>query len=392
MNKKESLWISIPFLIIIFGFGAINAITPNRELSESENRTLKQTPSLKEDNFTGEFESYYADQFIYRDEFLKLYTKGQIFTEKTKVRDYYVHDNNWILENPEVSIAEEEISLAVDVINKYSQIMKDAGKEVYYISMPHKTSVLDHMYPSYIDTTIPKKNRENFISRLNKENINVLDLSNKFEEEFNEKELENLYFKTDHHWNSFGAFEGFKFIVDELNNKSNLNIEMDESEYKTTILDKKPFSGSYNLNLYQIISKDEEVPYVYKNKAKNYEIRKSYDGTWFAPTKPNEIIARFLDEKELTYAGAYAYDDHYYQIINKNALTDKKVLVIRDSYQSAMSWMLGDIFKEVEVVDPRHTAAVNLTSEEIINRSQADIVLFMYNDLTATKVIPELNK
>ena len=57
-----------------------------------------------------------------------------------------------------------------------------------------------------------------------------------------------------------------------------------------------------------------------------------------------------------------------------------------------MSWLLADIFKEVEVVDPRHTAAVNLTSKEIIDRSSADVVLFMYNDLSATGVIPELNK
>lgn len=392
MNKKKGLWISIPFLIIIFGFGIVNIITKDKEVSEAENRTLKQVPKIVEGNFTGEFESYYADQFVLRDEFLKLYTKGQILSNKTKVRDYFVYDNEWILENPEVYIDDEEIKKATGIINDYSKQLSESGKDVYYISMPYKTNVLQHMYPKYINSSISVENKDRFLANLNKEYMNVLDLSEDFVNRFDEDTLEKLYFKTDHHWNSIGAYEAFKTIVESINKNSNENIKIDDSDYKEYVLDNKPFSGSYNLNMYQVISKDEPVPYVYRKGSEDYELRKSYDGTWFAPTEKSDIIARFVNEDELTYAGSYIYDDHYYQLLNPNALTNKKALVIRDSYHSAMSWMLADIFEEVEVVDPRHTEAVNLTSKEIIERSNADVVLFMYNDYSATKVIPELQK
>ena len=392
MNKKKGLWISIPFLIIIFGFAITNVIAKDRESSVSENRTLKQLPSLKDGNFTGEFESYYADQFVLRDEFLKLYTKSQILSNKTKVRDYFVYEDKWILESPDVYIEDSKIKESTEIINKYAKELSESGKDVYYISTPYKTNVLKYMYPKYIDSNISTDNKDRFLANLNKDYMTVVDLSKDFTERFDREKLESLYFKTDHHWNSLGAYEGFKTIVESINKNSNENIEIKDEDYDTYVLNNKPFSGSYNLNLYQVISKDEEVPYVYRKGSENYELRKSYDGTWFAPTETREVIARFVNEDELTYAGSYTYDDHYYQLLNPNALTDKKVLVIRDSYNAAMSWLLADIFKEVEVVDPRHTAAVNLTSKEIIDRSSADVVLFMYNDLSATGVIPELNK
>ena len=44
--------------------------------------------------------------------------------------------------------------------------------------------------------------------------------------------------------------------------------------------------------------------------------------------------------------------------------------------------MISDVFREVEVVDPRHIDKVNLTSEQVAENTDADIVLFMFNDLS----------
>ena len=44
--------------------------------------------------------------------------------------------------------------------------------------------------------------------------------------------------------------------------------------------------------------------------------------------------------------------------------------------------MISDIFRDVEVVDPRHIDKVNLTSEQVAENTDADIVLFMFNDLS----------
>lgn len=392
MTKKESLWISMPFIIIIFGFFILNIVIRDKEISVAENRTLTQMPKLQEDNFRENFENYYIDQFAFRDEFLKLYTKSQVLLKKNKVRDYYVCDDNWILENPDIYIAEDEINLSADIINDYSKAMKEKGKEVYYISTPHKTNVLNYMYPRYVNSGAPKEYTNILLEKLNSDYVNILDLTDKFLSNYNNEQLENLYFKTDHHWNSLGAFEGLSFIAEFINEVSGTNIQIDRDSYDRILLEKSNFIGSYNLNIYGIIPKNEIVPYVYKIDSENYNFEKSYDGQTFWPVENTEIVGRFVNDEEVSYGKVYNFDDQYYRIKNENALIDKSVLIIRDSYHSAMSWLLADIFSEVEVMDPRHIGQFSIKPIEVIQRSNADVIMFMYNDLSCAKIIPELYK
>ena len=53
--------------------------------------------------------------------------------------------------------------------------------------------------------------------------------------------------------------------------------------------------------------------------------------------------------------------------------------------------MISDVFREVEVADPRHIDKVNLTSEQVAENTDADIVLFMFNDLSFKDMINQLD-
>ena len=53
--------------------------------------------------------------------------------------------------------------------------------------------------------------------------------------------------------------------------------------------------------------------------------------------------------------------------------------------------MISDVFREVEVVDLRHIDKVNLTSEQVAENTDADIVLFMFNDLSFKDMINQLD-
>ena len=53
--------------------------------------------------------------------------------------------------------------------------------------------------------------------------------------------------------------------------------------------------------------------------------------------------------------------------------------------------MISDVFREVEVVDPRHIDKVKLTSEQVAENTDADIVLFMFNDLSFKDMINQLD-
>ena len=46
MNKHQSVYVNTIFLLLIFGFTAATIIRPQKERSETENRTWQQRPAL----------------------------------------------------------------------------------------------------------------------------------------------------------------------------------------------------------------------------------------------------------------------------------------------------------------------------------------------------------
>ena len=71
-TKKQNLVRILFFLILIFGMTGITLISPKREFSQRENRSLAQRPEASVRRcFSGEFEkdyeTYLTDQFPWRD-------------------------------------------------------------------------------------------------------------------------------------------------------------------------------------------------------------------------------------------------------------------------------------------------------------------------------------
>lgn len=380
MNRKKSRYIIIPFLTIIFGFFILNIITPDKKYSVAENRNLERKPTLKdieEGEYVSKFEKYYTDHFVLRDEMVSINNKSKATLNKTKVGNYYLVDDNWILGMFPKILSEQQLNDYSNAINELSEVSKSLGKDVYFTMMPHKTNMLKHLYPEYVDNTENIDiNRNEFKSRLESDIITYIDLDDYFLNNFSNDEREKLYFKTDHHWTGIGAFEGFK----EMASRMELGVskeKLDEhfNRYKTTVYKDKKFIGSYNQNLDMIVEENEYPSYAYIEGAKyTYELNGE-------KKKEEDIIATSRDKKEWDYGGAYirGAQTNILTIKNDNALVDKKILIFRDSYQAPTTWLFADLFSEVEIADPRNINKIDKTYKQIIEDSNSDIVMFMYN-------------
>lgn len=393
MNNNKAKWITIPFLIVIMGTFFINIINKDKEISTSENRTLQQKPTLedvKSGTYTSDFESYFSDQFTFREELSSLYSKVQITLGKNKIKSYYLLDNNWIMPTPSKVMTDKDLKATANVINELSQISLENNMQVYYASTPHKESMLTHLYPKYtdgLDNSLNNKNK--FKEYVDTENINFIDVDKYFLSKFTESQRENLYFKTDHHWNGIGAYEGFKCIIEEMN----VVDEVSWDEYTTTIFDRGYFLGSYNKNLNKLVQEDESIPYVHLKNKPNYEYFK-FDGKNDVKGKEEDFVATRKKEEEILYGGAYMFGNacSILKIRNEDALSDKKILILRDSYQAPTSWLFADIFSEVQLVDPRYIKTLEMSIDDIIRNSDADIVMFMYNTRDFEMMINIMNE
>lgn len=313
-------------------------------------------------------------------------------TESFKsVGNYYLANDNWILGKFSKVLSVDRINEDANAINEVASICKDLGKDTYFVSLPHKTNMLRHLYPKSIDTKTIDVNKEELKKGLDNNKIKFLDVDEVFLSNFSKDELEKFYFKTDHHWNGLGAYEAFKIMISEMDlGLSEQKIEAYFSKYNTLLSNKKIFVGSYNRKLDFPVKENDITSYVYKDGAK-------YD-YYFSDTKNDikikekDIVATLRYKDAWDYGGAYmrGTNCNILKIKNENSLTDKKVLVFRDSYQAPMTWLLADAFKEVEIIDPRYIENIDMTYEQIIRRSDSDTVLFLYNSFGFDGMIKEM--
>lgn len=393
MNNNKAKWLIVPFIIIIMGTFIINIMYKDKAVSVSENRALEQKPileDLKKGEYTNKFESYFSDQFPFREELSNVYVKAKLSFGSNKVRNYYLLDDNWIMPTPVKVISDEELKKLAKDINELAQIGIETNKEIYYVSIPHKESMLSHLYPKYtegLDNVINNKNRLKKYIDIGK--VKFLDVDDYFLKKFTEKEREKLYFKTDHHWNGIGAFEGFKYIIKEMN----ILDKKPWNEYTITMFDKGFFLGSYNKNLSKLVKEDEIIPYVHKKDKPNYKYFQ-FDGSKDVEGKEEDFVAQDRNKEEILYGGAYVFSDvcSILKIRNDEALINKKVIIFRDSYQAPTLWLFADIFAEVQLVDPRYVDKLDITTDDIIRKSDADIVIFMYNNKDFKEMIETMRK
>lgn len=394
---KKNRYIIIPFLIIIFTFFVFNIAFPDKEYSKVENRTLSKRPSLEKvdgEKFSKEYEDYYNDQFVFRDFLIGVNTVTDYILNKTEVGNYYVVEDNWILGKFPNVFNEKRLNRYSNAINKLANVGKIEGKDVYFAMTPHKTNVLKHIYPKYIETSSIDKNIKGFEDKLNKEVVNYIEMDDYMMNKFNKRELESMYFKTDHHWNGKGAFEGFKRIIEEMDlDISSENLKNIFNKYKEITVDSKKFKGSYNKNICMVVREKEYPDYftIKENKNNNNNAEYFLNGE---KVKEEDVIATSRHEKEWDYGGAYSRGAqmNILKIKNDDAFSDKKILVIRDSMQGATTWLFRDFFKETELVDPRNITDIKKSYTEIIKESDADIVLFMFNSSGFDSMINEMIK
>lgn len=388
MKNYKQLWIAIPFMIIIFGIGTLNLLSKDKTDSQTENRVLQQAPGLENiinKDYATIYESYYTDQFIGRDRLLKLYTKLEIISNKSTIRGHYIVDNEWIMPGKVKKQDDETITSTANKLSEYSKQISKEGREIYYVSTPCKSQALDHIYPKYAEEGFALDNVSKFGDRLDKRYINFINIDKYFNENFSEKEKEDMYFKTDHHWNGIGGFEGFKYIINKMNvlNMDNKKLLEDDNFIRINKTDKN-FIGSYNRNLFYLFSQKENIPYIYSKNSKKYKYFND-DGNGYQPIDGDLLISTEKDLSDTTYGGAYTNDIPLYKVINEDAPIDKKIMIIRDSYQAPTTLLFADLFKSVEILDPRNT--VDITPSKAIEKYNPDIVMFMFNSETYSYMV-----
>lgn len=202
--------------------------------------------------------------------------------------------------------------------------------------------------------------------------------------------FDDLFFKTDHHWNIRTAFWAFGEICGALNEKG-FGIDKafyDPENYETETV-KNSFLGSYGVKTggpfagyddFDLIYPKFETDYVTTICKDPYQSIGTGGKTESRGDFTQAIIASFdgmKNRKTKIIYGNYISSDRCEIIIrNSKAATDKKALILKDSYGIPVSAFLSTCFEEVVILDPRYYTERTIC--DYISDYKPDAVILIY--------------
>ncbi len=380
---KRPLIVICPFFAFLLTFAVLGVVMPDETASKTENRSLQQVPEnvpgggLRET--ADEWTAYVTDQFPYREKLLETYSNLELLQGKRFSRGNYITEDGWIMSKI-YNVPEIRVDRLADVL---SEAVRNSKLPFVYAVIPQKNDMLAEKAGKCFDNSISDDNKARLLKALGKlDGLKTLDVGQYFLESFSLEQREELYYRTDFHWNDYGAYKAAEWICRELETEGLLDsagLPVTE-DFSWDSFDGKNYSGDLNRQFSFLIKSEKAVPfYSVKNpEALSYYL--SLDDS--KPVKREEIIASGIAESELTYSRLSTENLGYYRVENPWAKSKKHILILKDSFQNPTTDYFTQVFGEVDVVDPR---SCNESFYGILSKRDIDLVLFFYHQNNVSK-------
>lgn len=374
MYKKIGITL---FMLLLIAFPVLTLILMPKEkkpFSENENKYLKEFPeisinSIKEEKFMNDFDVWFSDRFFGRETFISAKNKSERVLGKTETDTVYTKDDQMIqvlseYEDIGASYSKETIDANIGVINDFATAHPDVS--VYFMLCPTSAGIYDNLISSTVKNV--SVNQKDMIQSCYKklEGVTGIDIAGAL----SDTKDEYIYYRTDHHWTSKGAYVAYEEAGKELNyTPYPINayiVETGSDSFQGTLFSKTLDQSvtKDEIDMYSLKDKDIKVTVTASNGVKTTE----YDSIFFT-----EYLA--VKDKYSTYMGQNcAVID-----IETNAGTGKSLLLIKDSYANSMIQFLIGNYDRITMLDMRY---VNQYYGNLVNVEEYKQVLFLYNCIT----------
>lgn len=364
------------FLIFIFGMAIWFLFLPKTDYSSSEKRYLQKFPEVSAENvlsgeFGSEFESYFADHFPNRNFWVGFNAYYNLDIGNNGANGVYNCDNGYLINTP-VSTDNKLTKNLNAIVNFKNKI----NVPVTVMFAPSTGYIADDVLPAVHD----KYNDDDYFNETSKtltENgISFVDLRQTFKDEY--KNGTQLYYKTDHHWTSAGAYAAYTSLCEQLKihpaSKDKFDIETYDGFYGTT----------YSTSGFWLTQPDKiEVWNNTENTDRNINV-KITEGT-----ESSEYGSMFFydhleedDKYPVFIDGNHALTE----ITNKNA-KGGTVVLIKDSFSHCLAPFLAENYSKIVLVDMRY---YKMNVSDIVQNEKPEQVIVMYgidNIATDTDIV-----
>ena len=369
MSKRYCIFLTALFCVFLGVLTTASALAPDRETSELENRSLQQLPTLTASDFKlawpvensgsffngtfmKEFETYCNDQFILRDSWVALKSSSERAVGKQENNGVYFCDQDTLIsrfDQPD----QKRVDTNVGYVN---QFVANAGVPVYMSLIPGAATIWADRLPE----GAPNADQKAIIDGIQASSDAIW--YDSYQQLWDHKD-EDIFYRTDHHWTSLGAYYGYTALMDAMGLEA---VPLDESQKVTVSED---FYGTlFSSSGVRWLPPDHIDRYI---SDEGVTVTAYPNGT---PEPGSLYVDSYLEVKD-KYS-SFLGGNKPLCVIETEHTGAPKVLVIRDSYADSLAPFLTQNFSEIHLFDPRY----NLNSvQEYAAQNEIDSIVVLYS-------------
>ena len=354
---------AVIFCGFIFSFMIMYFILPKESYSAQEKKVLSSFPEITAEKVVnGDFQkgldTYLSDYVPGRNFFVGLSADYDLVTGRNGNKGIYLGSDGYLFPKPTKDT--ELITTNAGYIKEFAET---SDIPVYMTLIPSSGYVNQNKLPLNHEEYIDDKLIDKFSNALGKD-VNFIDVRSVFKEK---AESEQLYYKTDHHWTSAGAYECYKLLGDRLGYKP-----VAEENFEKETVD--GFYGtSYSKAALWWITPDKLELWKNKNQSeKSVSVTISDSDV----TKENDsYFFREYFNKDDKYP-VFLDGNHSLVRIRNTDAKGGKLIIVKDSYAHAIAPFLSQNYSEIIMADLRY---YKKDISELAEQENADSILILYS-------------
>lgn len=350
---KEYPLLILTVLFILFFFACF-LLLPEKEKSEWENRFLAKKPevtmvALSDGSYMRSFEDYTNDQLAFRDYFIKIKAVSEAVLLKNVNNGIARGKNGYLFtENLEgTGRFDKNKGIIGEFLN--SDLLQN--RNVTVAIAPNACEILN----SYVPKGMPVNDQALKIDELYSElslldNVRVVNLV----ETLKSHGEEYVYYRTDHHWTSLGAYLAYTAISLNPIELDSLNLSQVDNFYGTLYAKYKGlFVTSDQIDYYDIPIVSADFGEITADTL--YDLSKK------------DVFDKY---------GMFLYGNYGKSVIKARENEEKELIVFKDSYANSLIPFMTYDYDKITLIDLRY---FNGSCQELIQEQKNADILFLYN-------------
>lgn len=325
--------LTICFIALLAITFILNLLNPSRELSERENRPLRQAPLLNwqtffEGSFSKSFEEYISDQFILRNAWVGLKTTTQLLLGRRDNNGVYYGSGRRLYE-----IAEIDEKIFYSNLAALESLAVKSGLPASILPVPSAALIQPDGLPKHAAVT-----DEQEYWRKAQETLASFNLVPSIEVLMNHS-AEYLYYYSDHHWTTLGAY----YVYSALMNAWQME-QREITDYRVYTAADHFLGALHSKSAYTFVRPDRMIIF-----SPDIEVVVDYPDSG---KKTDTLFA----EARLAGKDKYAVflDGNHALVTIKSSEGQGKLLVLKDSFANSLVPLMAGQFEEIHMIDLRY--------------------------------------